>query len=360
VTKQSPLSTENRQERLIGIQACRGIAALLVILYHSGRMLALPQYAGHVPTGSVFAFGHAGVDFFFVLSGFIISLVHGHDLGVAERFPGYVWRRLSRIYPMYWVVTGLIIALALFSADQATRLAPNHVAASVLLIPHGQEPLLGVAWTLEHEMLFYGLFGIAILRKQLIRPLLVSLFVLVATEQLFHFGGILGWLGNIYHLNFLIGIAAALILRDCRIGAPHLIALLGVTVFLCSGAAEDLALLHPAGLTATLLFGLASATILIGLAEAERRELLHFGLVASLFGAASYSIYLIHPVAIGLTARFLVGTGAMPFLTDWILLVLVSAVAVAAGIGLHIAVERPVMIALGRIRPGRRGLVRVP
>jgi hypothetical protein len=52
---------------------------------------------------------------------------------------------------MYWVVTGLIIALALFSADRATRLAPNYVAASILLIPHGQELLLGVAWTLEHE-----------------------------------------------------------------------------------------------------------------------------------------------------------------------------------------------------------------
>src|SRR5580692_2096905 len=100
--------------RLLGIQLARGAAAVLVVLYHAGRGLALPQYLGHVPLGGLFNFGHAGIDFFFVLSGFIIFTVHHGDIGRPSALPRYVWRRLARIYPIYWVVTAIVIALALF------------------------------------------------------------------------------------------------------------------------------------------------------------------------------------------------------------------------------------------------------
>ena len=57
-----------KRERLLGIQFARGLAALLVVIYHGSRMVALPQYAGHKGFGGFFEFGYAGVDFFFVLS----------------------------------------------------------------------------------------------------------------------------------------------------------------------------------------------------------------------------------------------------------------------------------------------------
>ena len=66
--------------RLLGIQAGRGFAALLVVFYHATKMISLPQYAGHEPLHGFFQFGHAGVDFFFVLSGFIIMYVHYDDV----------------------------------------------------------------------------------------------------------------------------------------------------------------------------------------------------------------------------------------------------------------------------------------
>ena len=67
------------RDRLVGIQAARGAAALLVVFYHAGRMLSLDQYVGNDPLRGLFRFGHAGVDFFFVLSGFIIYFVHHKD-----------------------------------------------------------------------------------------------------------------------------------------------------------------------------------------------------------------------------------------------------------------------------------------
>ena len=77
----------NPAGKLIGVQAARGIAALFVVLYHTGRMLSLEQYVGRDPWGGLFHFGHAGVDFFFVLSGFIIYYVHHKDIGTIGRAP---------------------------------------------------------------------------------------------------------------------------------------------------------------------------------------------------------------------------------------------------------------------------------
>ncbi len=67
--------------KLQSIEAARGIAALLVVEFHGERALALPQYVGHMPLGGVTGFMHTGVDFFFVLSGYIIFAVHRADIG---------------------------------------------------------------------------------------------------------------------------------------------------------------------------------------------------------------------------------------------------------------------------------------
>src|SRR3984885_1419086 len=84
--------------RLEGVEAGRGVAALLVVLYHAAL-----HVEGDVPGSAVLwglpHFGHAGVDFFFVLSGFIISFVHRKDVGRPDRLGHYLERRFTRVFP---------------------------------------------------------------------------------------------------------------------------------------------------------------------------------------------------------------------------------------------------------------------
>src|SRR5436190_1288571 len=92
------------------LQAGRALAALLVVLYHNGLYIfALDKYWGADPSRGLFNFGHAGVEFFFVLSGFIIFYIHGKDLGVPSRFFSFIRKRFIRIYPIYWLVLAAII-----------------------------------------------------------------------------------------------------------------------------------------------------------------------------------------------------------------------------------------------------------
>jgi exopolysaccharide production protein ExoZ len=87
---------------LNSLQACRAAAAILVVFYHTSHgIFRLEKYFGHKPFGPVFDFGFAGVDFFFVLSGFIMIHVHAGDIGQPRMLAAYLWKRFSRIYPAY-------------------------------------------------------------------------------------------------------------------------------------------------------------------------------------------------------------------------------------------------------------------
>ena len=87
------------------IQNCRGIAALLVVVHHLGGIIASPKYFNQPEFfWPLRAGGIAGVGFFFVLSGFIISSIHWPDINRPAKFPVYLFKRIVRIYPVYWMI----------------------------------------------------------------------------------------------------------------------------------------------------------------------------------------------------------------------------------------------------------------
>ncbi|EFH09465.1 acyltransferase family protein, partial [Teichococcus cervicalis] len=208
-------------QRLPVLEAGRGIAALLVMLFHISDT-AFHNLFGQRPVGAAFAFGYAGLDFFFVLSGFIITHVHLDDLGRRERVRPYLWKRISRVYPAYWIVTLLYAGLALASAG---GLEPGRLLASLLLLP-GPPLLLGVAWTLVHEMLFYLLFALAILAP---RAGLAIGLAWVALSLLLPkgIGPLADILFELRHVEFLMGALAAWTLRHAPPRRPLALAALG-------------------------------------------------------------------------------------------------------------------------------------
>lgn len=124
-------------DRIELLQAGRAIAALAVLLFHASL---------YVPASPWLALGAHGVDFFFVLSGFIIHRLYagrGFDPGL------YAFKRLSRVYLPFWPV-------ALVSVGAHAALGYDFDwPASVLLLPG--KPALTVAWTLQRELVFYAL-----------------------------------------------------------------------------------------------------------------------------------------------------------------------------------------------------------
>ncbi|MCJ2072359.1 acyltransferase [Methylobacterium sp. J-030] len=142
---------------LYNLQILRALAAYLVFVTHFGL------YAGPVlPRPDFLAFGAAGVDVFFVLSGFIMFVsTGGRDEGVGA----FLLRRVARVVPVYWLVTLALASMALAGLKPIgiVEFRPDYLIQSLLFLPFSRggyiEPLNSVGWTLNYEMFFYVVFA---------------------------------------------------------------------------------------------------------------------------------------------------------------------------------------------------------
>lgn len=327
--------------KLTGIEAGRGVAALLVVAMHTrGHLL---KAFGPFPFSDIFAFGHAGVDFFFVLSGFIILHVHAADIGRPSALGRYFQRRFTRVLPFYWVVLALSILLVALKHP----LPPStNLISSVLLLPLSVDLSVPVAWSLQHEIVFYALFAMLIVNRDLGLMLLGGWFALIVCDLLTIGGdstsGVLVNVHSAFDCEFFFGMLAAGLLRRIRVPYPRTLLLLGMVGFFGLSAAEDLHAVRALASATHLGYGIASMFIVLGAVEAERQGRLRAPRLLAAVGNASYALYLTHLLAIGALWQVLLACGLAEALPAWIEFAAFMAASVAFGFAASWGVEAPV------------------
>lgn len=360
-----------RNRKLQTVQACRGAAALLVLLFHLtsvGRVIL-----GQDLLKGVFQFGYSGVDFFFVLSGFIIYFVHSRDAGRPERLRPYLRSRFVRIYPVYWVVA-LALLPVYFGPARAGLSTAGYVVMllkSLLLLPQVSNPLVTVAWTLTFEVFFYLIFALAIFTpRRLARVLIALLLVLSLISCLDKMGAarffgavspaghhVLGFVFSFYNLEFALGCATAHLLKRRRILIGGKLALLAAALFLAIGILDSLLFQRFVRAERVFLYALPSALLVLGSTSWEMRSGAAVPAVFLLLGDASYSIYLTHYALLDLFARASVSLNLPGMVGAGCTLTVIFCLTLSAGLLFFILVERPLLRRLGRRGAGlRRGL----
>jgi len=155
---------------------------MLVVLYHASAHV---RDSG-VDQGAFFALseavGFAGVDVFFVISGFIMAYTTREDAGLTDGW-SFLRRRLARIYSGYWPF--FLLALFLFAWISPSHLKEANLVRSAILWP-ANDLLIGVSWTLIFEMYFYLLYTVLITFSSRRRSvLLVATLVFVGVWSLY-------------------------------------------------------------------------------------------------------------------------------------------------------------------------------
>jgi peptidoglycan/LPS O-acetylase OafA/YrhL len=329
-------------QRFQSLQAFRGVAALAVVVFHTAvfyrERTGISLMKGAYP-------GCSGVDFFFVLSGFIIYNSHVRDFGRPARLPDFLFRRFIRVYPLFFLLSSLMLLLYAFHLGHFSKLRTDVIVKSFFLFPQtpGVRPLLNPSWTLCYEMLFYALFGVFILvnRRQRL-SLLAAMVLLTGINCVAPVPGpywLKLWLLSPYNLEFLAGCVASRLSKNYEVAwaLP-----LGASVLLLNwiyasvkpGPIGDAAPVHM-----VLYFGVPYFLIVMGAASAERRRDYRIPALLTVLGDASYSIYLVH---------FLVATALMSVFvklpqSPYLSIVEVSILATASGYLLYLLVERPLL-----------------
>ena len=337
-----------KTEKLANLQALRGVACLLVLGYHLAEWEHLVR-PGFDWIAAFRWFGFAGVDLFFVLSGFVITWVHGRQFGDHSAVGRYATRRFVRVVPLYWVV----LILTAVSQKVFLQIPFAHPgtewkwAAWLTLIPAGPvNTYVPVAWTLTYELIFYTVFGLALL---LPRPGGVILLVAMTAATVWPAtGNTGGWTAHLltpYILEFVSGCLAAWSLR--RFGPVRAWTFLWAGCLLGVGLATAAHHADPVWLAShsairVVVFGLPAALIVYGAAAVEQAG----GRTAPgwlrAVGDASYSLYLTHWPLATLVLYWCrnLPTGPVSHAV-WIAVLLVSTL--TTGFATHWLLERPTL-----------------
>jgi len=291
------MNFQNQHSNYDSLQLLRGLAAILVVFHHFYR-LVLKQYDLNFPYLDLLEFGELGVDLFFVLSGFIIFYIHSSDIGkgLNNSVKTFFIKRAIRIYPAYWIVTFGYLPLYFIGGEGHISL--SHLINSLVLIPEKAQPILGVAWTLKHEIFFYLIFGLLIMSRKFLYLfagwiILIFASLLFPTENPF-----LDLIFNPINLEFLFGCLIAFLIKKNNWNFSWFIGL-GMLIFLTS------ALLKYSGVIdfhRVLTWGVPSFLLILGLVSFETRRKISIPKIFIYLGDASYSIYLTHIVGIAIVS----------------------------------------------------------
>ena len=336
--------------KLSSIQALRAIAALAVVIHHvchaiehnaTGVKLPFSEYWGPL--------GAAGVDIFFVISGFVIWFIApARPLGVPEQL-GFLKNRALRIYPLYLIFTAMAALLFVFRGTR-DLLTAKYVICSALLIPttsplNGSiHPILDQGWTLFYEGGFYLIFSVLLCLAPRHR-LGVLLVVFGCLFGLSHLGSSVPalaiWQDPII-FEFALGCVIAIAFRKGVLpgGRTALgMAAAGLALFAMSA-------IFPLGWNRFFAWGVPSCLLVAGLIGLEAGIGEGVGWFDRLvpLGDASYSLYLSHSV-VTLVLGMLVKKHLVPLQSILVVAVAIVAAVLCVFIGLavHRLVERPLM-----------------
>lgn len=311
-------------KRLQSLQILRFVAAVGVVHSHAWGIIN-----DHPNIGA------AGVDVFFVLSGFIVSLTS------REKPEGFLRNRLIRVLPIYYLAS---LPLIITHAANGT-LGVQQLLATVTLWPAYERqvtPVLYVAWTLSFELLFYMALAAVIAG---VRPwMLLAAYAACWLAAMATGWPVFRFLGAPIIIEFLMGVGLGLLnVRSRVVGAAAVIAGLSAYAWLvATGADATIAAktsADPREFIRVAACGLPAAALVFGFMQFEAQLKGRVAAAFAFLGDASYSLYLFHPYVLAVFGDALPQVGALP----------VVLVCVALSVLIYRCVEAPVLRAARRV-----------
>jgi peptidoglycan/LPS O-acetylase OafA/YrhL len=343
---------DGRVSKLLEIQWLRGLAALSVAMLHAQHDAVALAARGGKAFAPLDGFAWAaGVDVFFVVSGFVMVHASRGLFGAAGARADFLSRRLARIVPLYWTVTTLYLGLALWASGllNSAVLQPWLVIASYLFVPLERpdgtvQPLYSLGWTLNYEMFFYALFALTVVwpRRRAVWALLGLMGGLVVLGRLVTLPAPLAFWTDPIILEFAFGLAlGALKAEGVRLNRPIRVALVIAGVALL--ALNPIPAAEAGGWARPLAWGLPAALLVAAAAlGGDHAGSTHrTARLGGVVGDASYALYLVHPFVIRACGAIASQTGWGAVVGPWGFVAVSLVLAVVASLVVYRWFERP-------------------
>ncbi len=295
------------------LQVSRGVAAMLVVLLHC-YLNSVFYFREPTVFAAIARHGWVGVEYFFVLSGFIITYIHWNDLELRGKAARFLKKRFIRIYPIYWLIATVMLLYYLFLKKEESGISVKvksasdvfYLAKCYVLYPlyPPRKNFIDSAWTLSYEVLFYLVFATGI--KAGLKTAKNIFLVWAVFIAVLYYTGILSgfkpgsFLFNPIILYFLAGCFIAYLIKGLKKKASPLVVFAGIIIAAILFWIYNMALHAGApadrrDIVYNYLFMIILGLLLWGIVTLDTRSNnIEWPKLLLLIGDASYSIYLIH------------------------------------------------------------------
>ncbi len=285
------------------VQILRAIAASMVVFNHFNIAYSNCNRKSFFLNSGLGHLGEAGVDLFFVISGFIMFYTQcpnpDTQKGSLSISLLFLKKRILRIMPLYWFWTTVLLLLwATHIAFKDQHFDLTFLSCSYFLIPYfsahaGFRPLLEQGWSLAYEMYFYLIFAVVLIFRRCLSntfyiALLFALIYLISTFlKIPAFSYLVAYPMNI---EFILGAIVAWVVMKWKFEINR--NLLWLLFYL--GCALMLSKLF-INANRVIVYGIPSTIIMFAAVLLDKNK--HESKISSFLlflGNASYSIYLTH------------------------------------------------------------------
>jgi peptidoglycan/LPS O-acetylase OafA/YrhL len=351
------------------VQILRALAALTVVFGHTqyDAMITAGRVGFTLERNHALPWG-AGVDLFFIISGFIMVYASARFFGQAKAGQAFLMRRLVRIVPLYWVFASAYLFLSSQFGGAASRgqFDLGEIIASYLFWPLDifddghPRPFYTLGWTLNYEMFFYCIFALFLPLDRARAVVAVSLALLVFVIIGLMFPQIpmpLRFWSKPIILEFVLGmLIAEAYLRGLRLpkGVGAALVLAGIVVLFIDPMQAHLRpenWITPNTMMRFLSWGVPMAAIMAGLLLTDWRLAVPDGPMLRFWvsmGDASYALYLVHPFVIVAWRKIWLALGLDAMLGYWPLIASSVLLSIVASFATYRSFEKPMTAWLGR------------
>lgn len=353
------MEDQTKRKHLNLIQFSRALVPFFVLLFHAEAFMNVYFDYDFLKLQDVSKSG--GVYYFFALSGFMIYYIYRSDFGNPKKVKDFLYSRLIRIYPIYWVLSLLVLPVYFLypSFGQGNEHELNTIISSFLLFPNENEPILSVAWSLVHTVFFYLIFAVNFMKNKIVsRFILLSWTVIslgFSTDIFTSDHYYLNFLFNGNNLVFLLGILCAYLVMKINIPVKFAwwLVSLGIAGFPLAWFNTQYEVFD---IGLQLITSLASGLLIFGLSSIDLQTKVSIPMFARYLGDASFSIYLTHFLIMSVLCKFFSTTSILNnhyFLISILLLV----VATIGGCFVYSLLEKPLNRKIRALRAKRATMI---
>lgn len=328
--------------RLSYVQVSRAIAILLVLIGHVNAWFYTDFHYDWFNMGDWERTG--GVDFFFIVTGFLIYYLYFQFAGVPGKSSEFLLKRFLRIYPLYWIFTIVVIIFSIVLPISETNLSLELIIKSMLLLP--TVPILDSAWSLCHVVFFYFLFAAYLFKPKIFKPVLAIWFIATVLIEL----KIIPFPEDSFVFSFstleiIFGTFVAYFTLHYKVKFSSLLVIVGLGGYVSIWINNIYHLIYLHGPTLYCLF---SMLIMLGISEKDKKER-KVPRVITFLGDASYSIYIAHVPLLHFFIFLLVHFQVVAAIGYFFSMIMVILLTVLSSCVVYIVIEKPLSHFLRRI-----------